>query len=352
MHKAWGDVNELRYDTALSKQVTANGKQVKPTVPKWSRSVDLQNLWREVQGLRMKIEPWVASAGSTTPSKFTPHKLSNVTTLRDLTILLLRIALACRSDCLAKWDPYDARYLRVYRADGTLAIDELLSQRILQAVPTSANPGGGTLVLNFFCPKDPRCKGDWSDDVPLQPLRLEVMMDVETDWLQNYQRCSYLCPVRTLMRYVELLEKFGMTNHEHGRFWPSTSHKDVYHRPKCIGAERIANIVTNMLRAIDINTDGNSSEDQRTANSGTMLHEMGALSGHFLRGFATSAIFDFANMELVAFGECDMIDRARHTLQSFIKSYYRVTSPDHIGRFRKRLRTNGKILRVEEVLFL
>ena len=74
--------------------------------------------------------------------------------------------------------------------------------------------------------------------------------------------------------------------------------------------------------------------------------------GHYLRGFATSAIFDFANMELVAFGECDMIDRARHTLQSFIKSYYRVTSPDHIGRFRKRLRTNGKILRVEEVLFL
>ena len=352
MHKAWGDVDELRYDTALSKQVTANGKQVKPTVPKWSRSVDLQNLWREVQRLRMKIEPWVASAGSTTPSKFTPHKLSNVTTLRDLTILLLRIATACRSDCLAKWDPYDARYLRVYRADGTLAIDELLSQRILQAVPTSTNPGGGTLVLNFFCPKDPRCKGDWSDDVPLQPLRLEVMMDVETDWLQNYQRCSYLCPVRTLMRYVELLEKFGMTNHEHGRFWPSTSHKDVYHRPKCIGAERIANIVTNMLRDININTDGNSSEDQRTANSGTMLHEMGALSGHFLRGFATSAIFDFANMELVAFGECDMIDRARHTLQSFIKSYYRVTSPDHIGRFRKRLRTNGKILRVEEVLFL
>jgi hypothetical protein len=155
-----------------------------------------------------------------------------------------------------------------------------------------------------------------------------------------------------LLRYVELLETFKFTDHEHGRFWPSTTHKDVLGRPRCIGAERIANIVTTMLRSVDINTNGHSSEDQRPANGGNMQQEQGALSGHFLRGFATSAIFDFANMDLVAFGECDMIDRARHTLQSFIKSYYRVTSPDHIGRFRKRLRTNGKILRAEEVLFL
>ena len=302
--------------------------------------------------MRLSIEPWRAYAGSTAPSKFTPSTVSNVTVLRDLTILLLRVALACRSDCLSKWDPYDARYLRVYRADGTLAIDERLSQRILQALPTSTNPGGGTLVINFFCPKDPRRKGDWSDDVPLQPLRLDMMMDVTTEWLQNYQRCSYLCPVRTLLRYVELLEIFKFTDHEHGRFWPSTTHKDVLGRPRCIGAERIANIVTTMLRSVDINTNGHSSEDQRPANGGNMQQEQGALSGHFLRGFATSAIFDFANMDLVAFGECDMIDRARHTLQSFIKSYYRVTSIDHIGRFRKRLRTNGKILRVEEVLFL
>ena len=74
------------------------------------------------------------------------------------------------------------------------------------------------------------------------------------------------------------------------------------------------------------------------------------LAGHFLRGHAGSVAYDLA-CDGATWGMDEGVNRARHTLKVFFKSYYRRTSN------RQRLafavaKSKGKQLRFEEALFL
>ena len=59
------------------------------------------------------------------------------------------------------------------------------------------------------------------------------------------------------------------------------------------------------------------------------------LAGHFLRGHAGSVAYTLALAEGAAWGPLLGVDRARHTLASFKKSYARGVVPRLVAAFRR-----------------
>ena len=63
-------------------------------------------------------------------------------------------------------------------------------------------------------------------------------------------------------------------------------------------------------------------------------------------------IDDSAHEGAECFTESTMIDRARHTMQTFLKNYYRATVPRHMAAFREKQAFYASQIRCEEALIL
>ena len=99
-----------------------------------------------------------------------------------------RLVAACRSDCFAKWDPRDKKYLRCYDANGDLIDTGVLSTDILGTIPD------GSMEHNFFQPKDPNRVGDFSDTVTTQAIRIAVVMEhIKQAWTTTAEDAAALC---------------------------------------------------------------------------------------------------------------------------------------------------------------
>ena len=75
------------------------------------------------------------------------------------------------------------------------------------------------------------------------------------------------------------------------------------------------------------------------------------LSGHFIRGHAGSIAYELAINHGAAWESTEGIDRARHTMASFFKSYLRGVVPRLVMAFNA-LKQYKRVLRLEEALRL
>ena len=178
----------------------------------------------------------------------------------------------------------------------------------------------------------------------VRPLRPKVLVDASSEHLKTHQYVAYLCFLRTLRHYAMVLEKMDLMNEiPWGKFWCHHVQKGADQLPLCLKASSLANIVKKKLAAANIQT----AEETETDRGDDTPQR---LAGHFLRGHAGSIAYDFA-CDGATWAMDEGINRARHTLKVFFKSYYRRTNN------RQRLafavaKSKGKQLRFEEALVL
>ena len=127
------------------------------------------------------------------------------------------------------------------------------------------------------------------------------------------------CFLRTLQHFARVLEKMDLIDKiPWGKFWCHHQQKGPDGLPLCLKASSLANIAkkklaaANILTAEETETDRGEDTPQR-------------LAGHFLRGHAGSVAYDLA-CDGATWGMDEGVNRARHTLKVFFKSYYRRTS--------------------------
>ena len=162
--------------------------------------------------------------------------------------------------------------------------------------------------------------------------------------LKTHQYVAYLCFLRTLHHYAMVLEKMElMTRIPPGKFWCHHTQKGPDQLPLCLKASSLASIVKKKLAAADIHIAEETESDR-----GDDTEQR--LAGHFLRGHAGSVAYDFA-IDGATWSTEEGINRARHTMQVFFKSYYRKTCNRHRLAYAEA-KQKGKQLRFEEALFL
>ena len=226
---------------------------------------------------------------------------------------------------------------RVFDENGEVHTDMVLSQRLNAALVGD----GGMVQRQYFQPKDPRRKGDWSEVVETSPLRLHLIVDKNKPWLSTPQRAGYLCSVRSRRDYARCLEAIGaMELIPMGTTWTSITQKDVQAKKLAkLKPSTIANIVKNWagLGGLKVSATG----DNEKAKDGK-----DTLAGHFLRGHAGSVAYVLACEENAQWDSFLGVDRARHTLEAFQKNYSRGICPRMRMAFRQHV--HKEKLRFEE----
>ena len=158
-------------------------------------------------------------------------------------------------------------------------------------------------------------------------------------WLEDPVTVGYLCSVRARRDYLRCLEaREDMALVPKGTAWVALSQKDMRGRLLPLQPQTIATIVKNRAAAGGLRvtkSEGSTAEDKADA-----------LAGHFLRGHAGSVAYTLATVEGASWDPMLGVDRARHTLVSFQRSYSRGVVPRLIAAFNRHSR-KGK-LRFEE----
>ena len=229
--KAFGPLQVLEYEAETTKMIRAAAKKNKAAAPRYTTPVDLQNVWLQIVLARERV----AHLPDTSTAK--------AKVIRDCTIFLERHDAISRSDCETKCDMRQERMFRVFDENGEVHTDTVLSQRLDAALVGD----GGIIQRQYFQPKDPRRKGDWSEVVETSPLRLHLIVDKNKPWLSTPQRAGYLCSVRSRRDYARCLEAIGaMELIPMGTTWTSITQKDVQAKKLAkLKPSTIANIVKN-----------------------------------------------------------------------------------------------------------
>jgi hypothetical protein len=319
MRMAHGDnVPALTKDSTLAKTVIALGAQLKPKVPRYTKAVDLEPLWNLLIKEREKAQNWK------------PRSCGKLRMLRDHALLLGRHDQMSRSDCQAKIDYRSAQYCRVFNSEGVLVTEGTLAARFMAAIPD------GYVEVQYLNPKDPRKKGLWSDVVTVQPLQVDLLVDPKVPHLATTEKVEYLCWVRTMVEFINVAESQGRWKKVRpGGFWFSHTHYEVVGgNHLLLSAERIGKIVKDYAAKAGIGAVSHKDEGHDTEAT---------LAGHFLRGHAASIAYTLAVLHGASWDAMLGVDRARHTLQSFFKSYargtvVRLTSAFSKHKFKKNLR--------------
>jgi hypothetical protein len=311
MKMAHGDnVPSLTKDTTLAKTVVALGAQLKPKVPRYTKAVDLKPLWDHLIAEREKALKWKANSGG------------KLRMLRDHALILARHDQISRSDCQAKIDYRNTQYCRAFDSEGALITEGTLASRFMACVPD------GYIEVQYLNPKDPRKKGVWSDVVTVRPLQVDLLVDPTVPHLATADKVGYLCWVRTMVEYINIAETQGRWKKVRpGGFWFSHTHYEVvggHHL--LLSAERIGKIVKDYAAKAGIGPVSHHDDGKDTEAT---------LAGHFLRGHAASIAYTLAVQYGASWDAMLGVDRARHTLQSFFKSYSRGTVVRLISAFSK-----------------
>ena len=174
--KAFGDVQALKYDQQTTNQLIAQAKRKGRSKPRYDRPVDFggeTGVWMSIIRERLGVKHL--------PNTST-HKAK---VLRDHAIFLERHDAMSRSARLEQ-------YFRVYDENGELQDNPLISRQLDACLIGQ----GGLIQRNYKDPKDPRRNGIWSDTVETQPLRVELLVNTEVQWLATQEYVGYLCSIR------------------------------------------------------------------------------------------------------------------------------------------------------------
>ena len=340
MSKAWGPhVPVLQYDTQLQKQVISTGRIVAPTTPRYDRAVDLIPVWGVIIDARIKNEGgWKAAPGNShSITTYTPINHNSYMTLRNCALFLGRAVTICRSDCFTKFDPRDSRYFRCYTEEGERISSGKLSTDIQATIPN------GYIEIQYLNPKDPRKQGLWSLTTTIRPIRIDKVMDKTKPHLRNAQCAAHLCFVRTFYFLIVIMEGLNLLSKiKAGSFWCNDKQVDDQGKPLVLKSTSLSSIIKQMCERAGISV--NTNETPGAAENSQVL------AGHFLRGHAASLAYDLA-CNGASWTTEEGVNRARHTLQTFFKNYYRRTVPRLLIAFQCKL-DEEKDLRFEEALVL
>ena len=340
MQKAWGPhVPLLQYDSQLQKQVIQTGRIVAPTTPRYEHAVDLLPVWHTIIEARIKNEGgWKAGPGNAhSITTYTPINHNSYMTLRNCSLFLGRAVTINRSDCFTKWDPRDSRYFRCFNEEGERISTGKLSSDIQATIPN------GYIELQYLNPKDPRKQGLYSLTTTVRPIRIDKIMDISKPHLHNAQCCAHLCFVRSLYFLIVIMEGLNLLDKiEKGSFWCNDKQTNEHGKPLVLKSTSLSNIIKHMCERAGIKVNTNETPGvEETSN---------VLAGHFLRGHSASLAYDLA-LAGASWSTEEGVNRARHTLQTFFKNYYRRTVARLLIAFQRKL-DEGKDLRFEEALVL
>lgn len=312
--KAFGDQPELKYDKESTQQLRAMAKLVQPIRPRYTHPVDLggeDGVWMSIVRERRKYE----DAPNTNTKK--------AEVIRNHAIFLERHDALSRSDCESKYDMRKQQYFRVYDADGHLQTQPRVSHRLDACLVGE----GGPVRRNYLDPKDPRKKGKWSDTVETWPLRVEMLADKNVPWLRDTVTVGYLCSVRVRRDYCLCMEALGrMGQIPEGKSWTAVSQRTPgTGKLVPLKPTTIAGIVKKRAAAGGLNV---------MKREDTSVHDQNdTLAGHFLRGHAGSVAYTLATTAGATWDPLLGVDRARHTFESFVRSYSRGAAPRLIAAF-------------------
>ena len=258
-------------------------------------------------------------------------------TLRNCSLFLGRAVTINRSDCFTKWDPRDSRYFRCFNEEGERISTGKLSTDIQATIPN------GYIELQYLNPKDPRKQGLYSLTTTVRPIRIDKIMDISKPHLHNAQCCAHLCFVRSLYFLIVIMEGLNLLDKiEKGSFWCNDKQTNEHGRPLVLKSTGLPNITKHMCERAGIKVNTNETPGvEETSN---------VLAGHFLRGHSASLAYDLA-LAGASWSTEEGVNRARHTLQTFFKNYYRRTVARLLIAFQRKL-DEGKVLRFEEALVL
>ena len=327
---AFGDIDQLKYETVGTKVLVAKAKAIEITTPKYSTPVDLgcSGSFASVWMIIVQDNERVEQLSNTNRAKMLVK--------RNTAIFLNRHDSVSRSDDETKCDLRNSEECRCYSPSGVLQEQVLMSQRL----DNVAEGQGGWVERNYRNPKDPLKKGIFSMTVTTRPLRLSVLTDPTSTqpYLRTRQRVSYLCAVRALAAYQRCLEagngkKVLMV--KLGHTWGYLKPKTLDNVLQPLLASSIANIVKGIAERGKLKMGGGGEQpgatEQPVVGDGdgherpgrANVNGRGKLAGHFLRGHAGSIIYTLALECGASWDAMDCVSRARHTIASFLKSYCR-----------------------------
>jgi len=285
-------------DKDLGKTVIAMGKSHKAREPRYPVPVDLRALWVTMQKQRSAVRGYIDASGK------------KLEVLKDHALFLCRHDQVSRSDDQSKIDYRSGLYCEVYDSDGMLVDEGALSDRLMGAVPD------GFVEVRYKDPKDPRKTGVWSDLVVFQPLQVELLVDATVPHLESARKVEDLCAVRTLAEFARVAESQGRFDGvPEGSFWFSNTHTTQRGEWLVLGAERLAKRVKLLVQSAGIK--------MRLDDTEQLSDTKQSLAGHFVRGHAGSVAYTPAVEHGASWDPLIGPDRARHTLDSFYKSYSR-----------------------------
>ena len=136
-----------------------------------------------------------------------------------------------------------------------------------------------------------------------------------------------LCTVRVLAEYARVLDvQNRLTKMHKGQFFCSPTHKlpdKVTWAP--LSSERLAKIVKSVMAAASLKM----SAAENSYDTATVL------GAHFIRGHAGSIAYHLAMEHGARWDPLVAPDRARHTLDTFLHSYYRGVAPRLVQEFHR-----------------
>lgn len=295
-------------DSTMREQVKAIAKAIKPATPKYLTSVDLIKVWVRIQ-----------------QNDYTG--IQGLKRLQVDVIILLRIAVAARSDDITKWDPRSELYCVLHDAAGEVVTSIHLAW---------------SMTIRYRDPKDPIKNGVWSQEVSLYRIRPDVLVDPAVPHLATKAKVKQL----DVFGKLELLQqrmKTKLSLTKPGSFFISVT-ESAGGAPLVLTAKTLAKYVMKRLALDNIITT--------TTEDGGAPEKSGKVGGHYLRGHAESVVYELAkDSESEAnFDPYEMVARARHAVSTFHSNYHRPMVLRQKVAFTAH--PNRRVLTVEEVQFL
>ena len=352
MQMAWGEHNRfVQHQPLLMKQARSAGAKQKRKGPRYQKHIDLGDYvtgpgvggcaWSELLKYVRSVERLPDSSSA------------KDRVFRDASICTMRVDSICRSGDLSEFDPRCQDYLRCFDVNGAEVLEGPLCQRLLVALLSDVKGNSGHIEVRFRNPKDPRKRPEtaagttvwWSDWVEVWPLRLELLVDESVPHLSDTGSVQELCTVYRLKRMTDVMDArdrlTGKGAPPTGTWYVNTAKKydnKFTGSASPLSVQRISNIAKIWLHKAGFRTalDSGSQRDDTSE----------VLAGHVLRGHSASLAFELSRERECVWDGSLGVDRARHTLASFQRSYSRGVA----ARLRNVYinHANRSVLRFEE----
>ena len=321
MQKAFGKIDGLwPYDKETTDLLMGRARRAQPIEPRYRLAV----YFGQQRGVWMSIVDAIEAT-----ARLPADSKSRARVWRDVAIFLNRHDSLSRSDCETKWSLLDKRSFRCYDGQGRLVTEGNIVDQLTVVIDTD-----GHTQRNYLYPKDPRRKGKWGDTVVVDPLRTSILVNEKVPWRSTAVRVGYLCSVRALRGYYQCLQAMGLLDKlPEMKVWTAVHQITPDGKLLPLVPATIASLVKKRAGEGGLRV---GTSDTPTARDVTKPgdHE-DILAGHFLRGHAASVAYTLATQWGAGWDPMLGIDRARHTLAVFLKSYSRGVAPQLIAAFRE-----------------